>query len=277
MSKDPAFLFYSKDWLEGTAEMMPNEKGVYIDLLCYQHQRGDLPNDTKRLARMVGLSVDEFEEIWNVISDKFEANGERTLNRKLSEVMSERKDKGHTNKIIGLFGGLCKKCELTFDQLAPVRKDFKVANFKQYSSDEVSERLSEWFNERIALLEDGNVDVDVINNESNKGVIFSNNELNEVFNKWLKMLDERQKPMTQSSIEALAMKLNRQPVEYSIKQIEQSLENNWLTLRAVDIQEQQSEKDMQAGQIMKELKRQALEESLYGENRTEQTKRVGNV
>lgn len=108
--------------------------------------------------------------------------------------------------------------------------------------------------------------------DDNAARFFADNELNDVFNKWLKMLDERKKPMTQSSIEALAMKLNRQPVEYSVKQIEQSLENNWLTLRAVDIQEQQSEKDMQAGQIMKELKRQALEESLYGNNQ----KRIGD-
>lgn len=109
----------------------------------------------------------------------------------------------------------------------------------------------------------------------NASRLFSDSQLNDVFNKWLKMLDERKKPMTQSSIEALAMKLSRQPIEYSIKQIEQSLENNWLTLRSVDIEEQQSEKDMQAGQIMKELKRQALEESLYGESTT--TKRIGYV
>lgn len=42
--------------------------------------------------------------------------------------------------------------------------------------------------------------------------------------------------------------------------------------------EYQSEKDMQAAQIMKELKRQALEESLYGnsQNTTEPTKRIGD-
>jgi len=58
--KDPAFLFYPKDWISGTSEMLPNEKGIYIDLLCYQHQNSDLPNDTKRLSRIVGLGHDEF-------------------------------------------------------------------------------------------------------------------------------------------------------------------------------------------------------------------------
>jgi len=37
MSKDPAFLLYSGDFLNGTADMEPEEVGVYIRLLCYQH------------------------------------------------------------------------------------------------------------------------------------------------------------------------------------------------------------------------------------------------
>jgi len=61
MSKDPAFLFYPKDWLSGTAEYMPDEKGVYIDLLCHQHQKGSLPSDTERLARIILAIEDEYQ------------------------------------------------------------------------------------------------------------------------------------------------------------------------------------------------------------------------
>jgi predicted transcriptional regulator len=63
---------------------------------------------------------------------------------------------------------------------------------------------------------------------------FPNEKLNDVFGKWLKMLAEKGKPMSPSSIEALQMKLNRQNVEYSIKQVNQSLENSWMTLQSVD-------------------------------------------
>lgn len=237
MAKDPAFLFYSKDWIEGTAELLPDEKGVYIDLLCYQHQRGDLPNDTKRLARMVGMSVDEFEKIWSVIGCKFEANGERTLNRKLSEVMGERKEKGHRNKIIGVFGSLCRKSELSYMDLRSIRSQFKVADFENLDSERISERLSEWFNERLALLGNGDVNANADVNSISNGVekkFFDNQKLNDVFCRWLKMLNERGKPMTQSSIEQLQMKMNYQNDDISIKQIEQSLENGWLTLRPVE-------------------------------------------
>src|SRR4051812_35965729 len=110
--KDPAFLLYSKDWLEGTAELMPQEKGVYIDLLCHQHQKGDLPADTKRLARITGLAHDEFLLIWEHIKDKFETIGERTFNRKLNEVANERSTNAQRNRIIGLFSALLRREKL---------------------------------------------------------------------------------------------------------------------------------------------------------------------
>lgn len=50
MAKDPAFLFYSTDFYEGTRTMLPEERACFIDLLIYQHQRGVIPNDIKRVA-----------------------------------------------------------------------------------------------------------------------------------------------------------------------------------------------------------------------------------
>ena len=40
--KDPAFLFYSSDFLSGTMLMSNEEVGIYIKLLCLQHQQGHL-------------------------------------------------------------------------------------------------------------------------------------------------------------------------------------------------------------------------------------------
>lgn len=42
MSKDPAFLFYSSDFLTGTMTMTNEQVGIYIRLLCLQHQQGIL-------------------------------------------------------------------------------------------------------------------------------------------------------------------------------------------------------------------------------------------
>ena len=50
MSKDPAFLLYSKDFYEGTRMMLPEERACYVDLMIYQHQNGGfIPNDVRRI------------------------------------------------------------------------------------------------------------------------------------------------------------------------------------------------------------------------------------
>lgn len=45
MSKDPAILFYPKDFIEGTQLMSWEERGQYIYLLCIQHQSGHLSKE----------------------------------------------------------------------------------------------------------------------------------------------------------------------------------------------------------------------------------------
>jgi len=45
MSKDPAFLFYSSDFLTGTMTMSDEQVGKYIRLLCLQHQQGRLTEE----------------------------------------------------------------------------------------------------------------------------------------------------------------------------------------------------------------------------------------
>ncbi len=40
--KDPAFLFYSSDFLTGVSDLTFEERGQYITLLCLQHQKGRL-------------------------------------------------------------------------------------------------------------------------------------------------------------------------------------------------------------------------------------------
>lgn len=42
MAKDPAFLFYSSDFLSGTMLLSDEQVGKYIRLLCLQHQKGHL-------------------------------------------------------------------------------------------------------------------------------------------------------------------------------------------------------------------------------------------
>jgi len=134
MSKDPAFLFYSKDWLEGTAELTPSEKGVYIDLLSHQQQKGSLPADTFRLSRLVTLPEEEFLRIWETLSGKFEKREEtrsgprpgepggpregedrvpRLVNPRLEELINERRETSLKNRVNGLLPKLFRELGVT--------------------------------------------------------------------------------------------------------------------------------------------------------------------
>lgn len=155
--KDPAFLFYSKDWLEGTAEMTPDEKGVYIDLLAHQHQKGSLPADTKRLAKMVGLSEDDFLQKWMLLKNKFNRTDDRLVNRKLSEVTTDRLSKSHTNRITGKFATLIRSVKhLPKEDVETLKKSFKITDFDHLPTESATERLTEWFYIRLKSIGDAN-------------------------------------------------------------------------------------------------------------------------
>lgn len=57
MSKDPAVLFYTGDFLNGCVGLTMEERGQYITLLCLQHQSGHLSLKTIKLA--VGTISDD--------------------------------------------------------------------------------------------------------------------------------------------------------------------------------------------------------------------------
>lgn len=81
--KDPAFLFYSSDFLSGTMTMTDEQVGKYIRLMCLQHMKGEL---TEKDMLFICKTYDE--DIWN----KFERTEAGTfLNRRLQEVVEKRK------------------------------------------------------------------------------------------------------------------------------------------------------------------------------------------
>lgn len=68
--KDPAFLFYYQDWLVGTYFLNRREKGAYMDLLCYQADKGELT-----LKSIKEILNGDFE-CWEKLKEKFiEENG----------------------------------------------------------------------------------------------------------------------------------------------------------------------------------------------------------
>ena len=84
MAKDPAFLFYSADFIVGTYEMTDEQVGRYIRLMCLQHQKG-------HLSESVVLSVMGGEIDREVIGKLKRDDDGLYYNERLDEETSKRR------------------------------------------------------------------------------------------------------------------------------------------------------------------------------------------
>ncbi len=89
MNKDPAFLFYPGDWLEGTQLFTRAHKGAYMDLLMAQNANGHLsPDDVKHVLG------EDYETMWeSKLKAKFTVDASGLFfNKKLQSVIDERNE-----------------------------------------------------------------------------------------------------------------------------------------------------------------------------------------
>jgi uncharacterized protein YdaU (DUF1376 family) len=83
--KSPAFQFYPKDFIAGTATMSLQEVGAYMRLLCYAWDTGSVPNDERERARIMVCSKKQEIEIWKKVGKKFSLHNDVFLNERLEE------------------------------------------------------------------------------------------------------------------------------------------------------------------------------------------------
>lgn len=89
MAKDPAFLFYSNDFLTGTYLMTHEQVGKYIRLLCLQHQKGKLSEKD-----MLNICNSYDEDIY----EKFTKKDGYFYNERLLEETEKRKSYSESRK-----------------------------------------------------------------------------------------------------------------------------------------------------------------------------------
>lgn len=96
MAKDPAFLFYSNDFISGTYTMSDEQVGKYIRLLCIQHQKGFLvEKDMMKICK----SYDE--DIFNkfVLTDGHYVNERLDNEAKKRKMYSESRSENRKGKV----------------------------------------------------------------------------------------------------------------------------------------------------------------------------------
>lgn len=107
MAKDPAFLFYSSDFLNGVSDLTMEERGQFITLLCLQHQKDGLNEKTIRLS-VGSVSVD--------VMDKFRLSDGKYFNNRLCEEIEKRKNYTASRRENGLKGGRPKAKDNLMDK-----------------------------------------------------------------------------------------------------------------------------------------------------------------
>lgn len=97
--KDPAFLFYPADFLIGTMDMTDEEVGIYIRLLCRQHQKGNIRPDLKINGQLM-------EDLPGEILSKFcRDNQGNYYNKRLKTEIEKREKFTQSRKANGSKGG----------------------------------------------------------------------------------------------------------------------------------------------------------------------------
>lgn len=96
MSKDPAILFYTSDFLAGTFTMSDDHVGKYIKLLCLQHQKGRLTEQD-----MLYICNTYVEDVYNKF--KKDQNG-LYYNIRMEAEATKRKDYSESRKYSRSFG-----------------------------------------------------------------------------------------------------------------------------------------------------------------------------
>jgi len=83
MSKDPAVLFYTSDFLTGTFTFTNEQRGMYISLLCLQHQKGRLSEKD-----MMQICTTYVEDVFL----KFKKDGNGFYNERMETEINKRKN-----------------------------------------------------------------------------------------------------------------------------------------------------------------------------------------
>lgn len=187
MSKDPAFLFYSKDFYEGTRTMLPEERACYIDLLIYQHQNGGyIPDDIKRVQMYCSGCSEQV--IKNVLNQKFEYLVNQTVNQMVDQKSNQMvngwfnkrltkemkiRGEGKPKKIAAsCLAGLISRSKLTKEQKNSIKSQFNINDLITdngliiKNEELIKSKVREWFNHLVNQMVNNLAIANAIANES---------------------------------------------------------------------------------------------------------------
>lgn len=153
--KDPAILLYKDVWLMATKSMRGNAKGWYLNLILYQFDCGDLPNDIEELANLCDVRISEFEGFKQVF--------EQVLKHKFKQNERGRLENEIAKEIL-------KKREIFKDKRSAAGKMSYVLKYYRHNY-KITKAFENWFKTNVII------DFDIKNEQVLKQVFEQNSEL----------------------------------------------------------------------------------------------------
>ena len=142
MSKDPAFLFYSSDFLTGTLLMSMEQKGKFITLLCIQHQKGHLSE--KDMLHICGsYDEDVFTKFQKDEQGKFyNIRLEEEVDKRKAYSESRRNNRKKKEDVNNISSSYVEHMENENENEDLIEKK-KVARFQKPTIEQLKEYMSE--------------------------------------------------------------------------------------------------------------------------------------
>jgi|ERR1044072_1202738 uncharacterized protein YdaU (DUF1376 family) len=103
----PAFPFYATDFLSDAPviAMTLEERGAYITLLCIAWTEQGIPDDHKKLAKVLRVSPRRFADIWEAMAVCWEADGAgRLVSPRMEIIRKEMRGRSTAAKEAGVKG-----------------------------------------------------------------------------------------------------------------------------------------------------------------------------
>jgi uncharacterized protein YdaU (DUF1376 family) len=209
MAKDPAFLFYSSDFLTGTTFLSFEDKGKYITILCQMHQHGRLSEESICFA--VGLvSVS--------LKAKFKVDESGLWYNERLEMETEKRNKyTESRRNNGSLGGRGHIKDKKQSKSVPKKKKATAKHMVNHMENE---------NENI----NDNKVIDInANSNCEKSILpFDTPAFSEAWKNWMSYRSEMGYPYKSIRSEQTALKsLSHFDEDFSIELIERSISNQW--------------------------------------------------
>jgi uncharacterized protein YdaU (DUF1376 family) len=88
--KSPAFQFYPSDFISGTIDLSAEEVGAYMRFICYQWEKGSIPDDLDSRSRIAGLSRSRMARVWERVKRHYVHIPIGFINKRLERVRQDQ-------------------------------------------------------------------------------------------------------------------------------------------------------------------------------------------